>query len=535
MIGVARRGRKKKVRRAATTDGVSTLRRLLDHARLGRTALPVAWIALSSVVSAQGGWEWPWNATFEPQDAAADKRFGSPISSAGDTVLVAAPRDDHAGTSSGAAYVFVRSGTSWIQQAKLTASDAAAGQIFGGSISLDGNTALVGGWDTDGAYVFSRTGSAWSQRQKLASATPGTQEGLSVSVSGDTAAVGALFELIGGIPAGAVYVYVDDGSTWTLQAQLTGTQATWAMFGYTIALDGDTMAILQGGAERRVYVFARAGSTWTKQQEIDHPAAAAVQFGESLALVGDTLLVGAPTDDPQGVSFAGSVYVYARSGSTWSQQAVLTEEQPTEFAHFGGAVALDGDLAIAGSSNGPMTVFVREGTNWEKEGELPWARSAVALSGNTAFVGDSHFSGSAGASSGAVHVHSRIAVAGTTFRSAGTNPASYDAVTLPVLGTTYTGTIDLGATTGHSLAWLVGYVTPLTLALGGGQTILVNVADPTGELLTQAMLPGPIATYNLPVPSDIALVAFTLSTQGLHIGGVQPFALSNAQDLFLGY
>ena len=125
--------------------------------------------------------------------------------------------------------------------------------------------------------------------------------------------------------------------------------------------------------------------------------------------------------------------------------------------------------------------------------------------------------------------------ASAVFRNAGTNPASYSAVTLPVLGTSYSAAIDLAGTSGHNLAWLVGYGTPITLPLGGGQTLLVNTADPSGELLGQAFLSGPVATYSLPVPADPAFAGFALSTQALHLGGVQPWVLSNAQDLLLGY
>ncbi|MEW6074660.1 MAG: hypothetical protein AB1726_18970 [Planctomycetota bacterium] len=106
---------------------------------------------------------------------------------------------------------------------------------------------------------------------------------------------------------------------------------------------------------------------------------------------------------------------------------------------------------------------------------------------------------------------------------------------MPVLGGTYRAIVDLAGTTGHSLAWLVGYGTPTTLTLSGGQTLLVNVADPNGELLMQPFLAGPIASYTIPVPSDPAFAGFTAATQALHWGGIQPWALSNAQGLFLGY
>ena len=130
--------------------------------------------------------------------------------------------------------------------------------------------------------------------------------------------------------------------------------------------------------------------------------------------------------------------------------------------------------------------------------------------------------------------HYTLPQAKAVFRNGGPNPASYDAVTLPVLGGTYTASVDLAGTTGHALAWLVGFATPLYSILGGGQVLLVNVGDPHAELLAQPMRPGPVAVYALPVPNDPALAGFLLATQALHIGGVAPFALSNAQDLVLG-
>jgi hypothetical protein len=126
-------------------------------------------------------------------------------------------------------------------------------------------------------------------------------------------------------------------------------------------------------------------------------------------------------------------------------------------------------------------------------------------------------------------------VASATSRNGGTNPVSYTATTLPVIGGTYTASIDLAGTTGHTFAYLVGFATPLTFTLGGGQTILVNVADPGGELLAQAPDAGPIAVFNLAIPNDVTLSGLAVSTQAIHLFGVQPFKLSNAQDLCLGY
>ena len=120
----------------------------------------------------------------------------------------------------------------------------------------------------------------------------------------------------------------------------------------------------------------------------------------------------------------------------------------------------------------------------------------------------------------------------TTFRNGGTNPVSYTATTA-VLGDTFTGTVDL-ATTGHGFALLVGYSTPFSFVLGGGQTLLVNIADPNGELFGQPLTPGPTAVFDLDVPNWPSLCGFAAATQAVHWGGMTPFALSNAQDLVLG-
>jgi len=124
------------------------------------------------------------------------------------------------------------------------------------------------------------------------------------------------------------------------------------------------------------------------------------------------------------------------------------------------------------------------------------------------------------------------ATATATSRNSGTNPASYTA-NAPVQGETFEATVDL-TTTGHSMAGLVGFRTPLDLTLPGGQTLLVNVADPESELLGLGLVSGPMAAFSLDVPTDCAIASLDLSTQAIHIGGVMPFALSNAVDLRVG-
>ena len=120
------------------------------------------------------------------------------------------------------------------------------------------------------------------------------------------------------------------------------------------------------------------------------------------------------------------------------------------------------------------------------------------------------------------------------FRNAGANPASYS-TTLPILGTTVIGQVDLGGTTGHLFAGLVGYLTPLSFTLPGGQVLLVNIADPGGELLSQPLVSGPLAVFPLVVPMDLSMAGTNLSVQAFHFLGVTPYALANAYDMRLGF
>jgi hypothetical protein len=152
-------------------------------------------------------------------DGTADDLFGISVALYGDTAVVGAFWADAAGvTDSGAAYVFTRSGTTWTQQAKLVASDGAAYDYFGRSVALAGDTAVVGAYAADAAgatnagaaYVFTRSGDSWTQQAKLV-ASDGTLNdlfGISVALAGDTAVVGAYLADAAGVSnAGAAYVF----------------------------------------------------------------------------------------------------------------------------------------------------------------------------------------------------------------------------------------------------------------------------------------------------------------------------------------
>jgi len=353
---------------------------------------------------------------------APEDNFGQSVAVSGDTALVGAPYHDvGANEDQGSAYVFIRSGTTWSQQAQLTASDGAAGDQFGRSVALSGDTALVGAWADDvgananqgSSYVFTRTGGTWTQR-KILTADDGAASdafGWSVALSGDTALVGAAG--YGPAMQGAAFVFTGSGPNWTQQGKLVASDGQLEdQFGYSVALSGDTALvgapydivgenIQQGSA----YVFTRSWTTWTEKAHLTVSDGAAMDwFGASVALSGDTALVGAPNDDVGGNSDQGSAYVFTGSGTTWSQQWKLTATDGAADDYFGRSVALSGNTALVGAAGfggalqGSAYVFGRifsPAILWYQSAHLAASDGAVgdnfgfsvALSGDTALVG----------------------------------------------------------------------------------------------------------------------------------------------------
>ncbi|HEX3482876.1 MAG TPA: hypothetical protein VHT91_48035 [Kofleriaceae bacterium] len=344
--------------------------------------------------------------------------FGFSVALSGDTAVVGANRNDERGTDAGAAYVFVRSAASWTQQAKLTAADGATNENFGVSVAVSGDTALVGaifdsdpgGSDLGAAYVFVRSGATWTQQAKLEppDGISDDQFGTWLALSGDTAVIGAVHHFVAGVRTGAAYVFVRSGATWSLQAELTVADgAADDQLGTSVALAGDTAvigAVNAGPAHAgAAYVFVRSGTTWTEQAQLTTADGAALDhFGASIAVSGDTAVVGASGNDAVGQD-AGAAYVFVRSGTTWAQQARLTATDAAGSDAFGAAIALGGDTALVGSrfnnergaSAGAAYVFARSGASWAQQAKLTAADAAavdffgasVALSGDSALIG----------------------------------------------------------------------------------------------------------------------------------------------------
>jgi uncharacterized repeat protein (TIGR01451 family) len=328
-------------------------------------------------------------------DGKAGDHFGISVAMDGNTVLI--------GSENGAAYVFVRGSGVWTLQRKLTKDDFG----FGTSVALSGDTALIGAYganDNKGAaYVFVREAGVWSEQAMLI-ATDGALSdafGVSVAIDGDTALIGA--DRNGDEYAGAAYLFERkaDG-TWSEQQKLTG-GAVWGLFGASVALAGDTALIGAYGVDNSkgaAYVFVLDGAGhWTQQGLLTADnGGAGDYFGTSVALSGDTALVGAPE---AGSSGQGAAYVFTRNGTGWQQTQILTATDGVANDYFGKSVALAGDTALVGAPSesgvpGAAYLFMRE-TNgtWGEPMKLTASNGvawdlfgeSVALAGDTALVG----------------------------------------------------------------------------------------------------------------------------------------------------
>ena len=358
-----------------------------------------------------------------------------------------------------------------VQQAYLKASNTGAGDHFGWSVAISGDTVVVGAprefsnatgvnsnqgdnsaSNAGAAYVFVRTGGVWSQQAylKASNTDRSDQFGYSVAISGDTVVVGAPFEdsSATGVDgeqgdnrfsnAGAAYVFVRNGGVWSQQAYLKASN-TRALdrFGWSVAISGDTVVV---GAQRKwfnpreglrfagaAYVFVRNGGVWSQQAYLEASnTGAGDRFGWSVAILGDTVVVGAQLESSNATgvngnqgdnsaSMAGAAYVFVRNGGVWSQQAYLKASNTDGNDRFGWSVAMSGDTVVVGawledsnatgvngdqgdnsaSNAGAAYVFVRTGGVWSQQAYLKASNTdavdefahSVAISGDTVVVG----------------------------------------------------------------------------------------------------------------------------------------------------
>jgi hypothetical protein len=319
----------------------------------------------SAYVFVRSGSAWTLQQKLQASDGEAEDNFGSSASITADTVVIGAARDDTpGGVDVGAAYVFVRSGGVWTQQQKLVASDGAADDVFGAAVSVSGDIAVVGAFQDDApglsnsgsAYVFVRSGGTWTEQQKLGPPFPvnSLRFGYSLSVVGDTLLVGAPNANFAQIAK--AFVFVRSGAVWTQEQELVASDAQVNDdFGAAVSLWGDTAAVganFHFAATGSAYVFVRSGTTWTQQQKlVASDGAPGDHFGSGISLAGDTVVVGAFLDDLPSGADAGSGYVFVRTGTTWTEQRRLVAPDAAAGDAFGSTVAVSAATVLVGASS----------------------------------------------------------------------------------------------------------------------------------------------------------------------------------------
>ena len=340
----------------------------------------------------------PMETRLAAPDGMQNDRFGYSVSLSGSRALVGAPQPLFTGP--GSAYVFIFDGTTWTEEAKLTASDGVTGDSFGRSVSLEGDRALVGAFNHNGgtgvAYVFEFDGSSSAQTAELTASDGMFSDafGLGVSLSGDRALIGSTRD---------AYVFDFDGSTWSQTAKLMTTDGNY--LGPNVSLSGDR-ALVGGtnghtGSPGYAYVFAFDGTTWYQEAVLRASDPNRYDaFGGAVSLSGTHALIGAPGQTING-EMVGSAYVFGLVGSTWTQQAELAPSDGYPYTAFGKAVALLGRRAAVSAATGGATgygvayLFAGSNAGWSERATLQASDGtmaadygfSVSLSAKTVIVG----------------------------------------------------------------------------------------------------------------------------------------------------
>ncbi len=445
-------------------------------------------------------------------DGTQNAQFGTSVAMDGDTIIVGAPEARNAvNTIQGAAYIFVRNGAVWTQQAKLVppTDNVSASYNFGSSVALDGDTAIVGSHfenigsnlNQGAAYVFVRNGTSWTMEQKLTASDgmSGSQFGYSVAIDGNTVLIGAFRHRTSNIEKGVAYIFTRVNNTWIQQAQLTDNNGNISnRFGFSVALDSNTVIIgaPSGNNETNiangvVCVFTGSGASWTQQTRLTASDARGDEwFGTSVDIDGDSVVVGArygfggsSANSPIG---SGSAYVFTRNESNWTQQQKFTAPNSV---FFGNSVSISGDTLIIGSPNDPIGtndlqgsayVFVRSNNQWIRQSRLISSANtisdkfgtSVSVNGNKFIVGAPGFDNETNLNQGAAYFFITPPFAPDLQTASDTGISSTDNITkLRNLS------FDIGGLTNGSTAELLRDGVVVSSAQVNGNSVMLSDAD----------------------------------------------------------
>jgi len=438
--------------------------------------------------------------------------FGNSVSLSGDTLAVgsnyedsnqttitngATASSDNSNGASGAVYIYKRSGNSWAQEAYIKASNNDSTDVFGDSISISGDTLAVGAYledsnettITNGAtasvdnsngssgavYIYKRSGNSWAQEAYIKASNNNSDDmfGQKVAISSDTLAVGVRREdsnqttITNGATAssdnsnsnsGAVYIYKRGASSWAQEAYIKASNnGGYDYFGGSISIGGDTLAVGANSEDSNqttitngttassnnsnsssgaVYIYRRSGSTWAQEAYIKASNNNSLDyFGGGVSISGDTLAVAATGEDSNEITItngttasgddsnsnSGAVYIYKRSAATWAQEAYIKADNNDSGDNFGYTVSINGNTLAVGVANedsnqttitngttassdnsnadsGAVYIYKRSAATWAQEayikaynnGDFDKFGYSIAISGDTLAVGASY-------------------------------------------------------------------------------------------------------------------------------------------------
>lgn len=391
----------------------------------------------SAYVFTRSGSKWTQQQKLTDVAGRKDDRLARAVALHGDTLVIGAHQDDGGGYNSGAGHVFTRGVGKWSQQGKLPVPSGNKRDSYGRAVALEGDLAAMSapGYDYEQSsggvfYAFMHAGGKWTLQHAMVSHLPGNSHafGTAMAISGKTLVVGANQDAKAGPKAGLAMVYLHNGSEWIFQYKLYPLLGWWYdRFGRAVAIHGDTAVVsapyndTAGVNAGTAYVFVRAGTVWTQQQQLLAADAAAGDFlGHGVAIHQDTLALGVPSDDDHGTS-SGSVYLFTRSNSKWTQQQKLSAKDAAAGDSFGWAVALHGDLLVVGApsddgnavNTGAAYVFRRSGGTWTQQQKFTITGAAaddrlghvVDTDGDTVVVGAPNRDSGGNKDSGAVYLY----------------------------------------------------------------------------------------------------------------------------------
>jgi hypothetical protein len=323
----------------------------------------------AAYIFALSGGSWSQEAKIQSSDIQASDYFGYRVSMSGDgtKVIVGANQESTGATYAGAAYIFAYSSGSWSQEAKIQASDKQADDEFGQSVSMssDGTKVIVGAWqeDTGGsnagaAYIFALSGGSWDTGTKIQASDKQDSDrfGYKVSMNSDgtKVIVGAWQDDTGGSNAGAAYIFALSGGSWSQQAKIQASdKQAHDYFGYSVSMSSDGTKVIVGafaedtggGSAGSAYIFALSGGSWSQQAKIQaSDPEANDRFGRSVSMNSDgtKVIVGAWLEDTGGTN-AGAAYIFAYSSGSWSQQQKIQASDKQADDYFGQSVSMSGD------------------------------------------------------------------------------------------------------------------------------------------------------------------------------------------------